>query len=337
MLKMYILNLKNQKYKLQSFKFFHVNNIIFIIKMVEKISLSLVKLCIQLVLCKTAHDFKKFGGDVIALKTDEEIDFPEYYVYQKDDALYIIILSTDSFEDIITDITFNETTNKYGTFHLGFYNSAINIYNSIQKYIKNFNGTIYFVGHSLGGSVSSVLHVITSKDYPKKNLMTIAFAPAPAISSNIINDYKNKIFSFVNENDIVPLISTFNFLAYIRKHAGKKIVFIRYIKDIILNIIKYKLQILKNTNIISAKIYHKLCGTVYEMFEILSEYYKGTLKRNVRYVAGTVYQLYEDNPRHLNECEVDPSVQLNILKIGKKSFSNHRKRKYYARIFEIPE
>ena len=303
----------------------------------SELPLSLVKFGIQLVLCTYSGKWDALGGNVLASKTKEEIEFPKYYVYYKDDALYIITKGTDSIEDAIADFTITETTNKYGTFHSGFYNSAMNVYKAVLKYIESHDGKIYFVGHSLGGAVSSVLHVLAKHDYPEKDILTLAYAPAPAMSIDMIDDYKDTLFSFVNEDDIVPLASALNCLALINKYFGYDFKILEKYQDEIVFSFKLQLRLLKRRKIISEEVYDKLYATASEIINILIECSNGTLKRNVRYIAGTVYQMFKDDPKPLEDCEIDPAEKLNILKVSKNSLKFHSPWEYEKRFNEIPE
>ena len=112
-------------------------------------------------------------------------------------------------------------TNK-GVFLRGYYKSALYIYNYAYSFIKHHNDPVYFIGHSMGASVSTVLHCISSFDFGnQKDINTITFAPVPAISEILNKTYGNKIITIINSDDIVPTISIPNIYNFLKKKVNK--------------------------------------------------------------------------------------------------------------------
>ena len=105
----------------------------------------------------------------------------------------------------------------FGYVHSGFYHSAQAIFNNdtLISLIEQSDLPLYIVGHSLGGSVSTILHVMFSKKYPNKDINTITFNPAPSMDNSKIEPYESKVATIRHQNDFVSKLSIYNVLKFI--------------------------------------------------------------------------------------------------------------------------
>ena len=142
---------------------------------------------------------------------------PAFYILDHDNNIFVVVRGTNSVQDIMTDITLFEEKVSFDTetcyIHSGFFKSARFIYMMIRDFIlENYsNRNIYLVGHSLGGSTSTILQLFFAYQNMTKHLTvsTFAFAPAPSLSK-IPSLVRNRIMSFVYNKDPVPRLSTDN-------------------------------------------------------------------------------------------------------------------------------
>ncbi|OHS99269.1 lipase [Tritrichomonas foetus] len=142
---------------------------------------------------------------------------PCYYVLYHNNSYYIVIRGTSSPKDIQTDANILETrfTVKDEEIYIkdGFFYSARFIYMMTRDLLleKARGKPIYIIGHSMGGSVATVLNILFSryKETESLDVYTVAIAPAPSVSK-IPHDNWKKIISIVYEGDPVPKMYVMN-------------------------------------------------------------------------------------------------------------------------------
>ncbi|PVV00397.1 hypothetical protein BB560_005226 [Smittium megazygosporum] len=170
---------------------------------------------------------------------DKEVYIPSYYViYHKQfGSIVLAIRGTENMDDLLSDLTSTAVSWENGYCHEGIKNMTnwlfINVIPSILVFAKkNSIKNVVFTGHSLGGSIASMLMVVMAKynDDIKKAGITLddikfsgyGFGSAPAVSKNIMLWFNNEMkkqsisstdiprfefCSFINQNDAIPSLS----------------------------------------------------------------------------------------------------------------------------------
>lgn len=90
---------------------------------------------------------------------------PKFYCLEHSNDLYVVVRGSESNDDWLTDFDCNEVhqiiRGKDIYFHYGFYTAANYIIDNINTFLTRDYENIYFVGHSYGAGVSSVLCMLT--------------------------------------------------------------------------------------------------------------------------------------------------------------------------------
>ena len=152
--------------------------------------------------------------------TDNSKYYPNHFVYNDSNTLYVITRYSLSDEDWQTDIDFHEVDVTFGNttlkVHRGAYYSAQHVYQNTKKFMQQHNGRIIITGFSLGACVSSIMTpmALTDPDLAGKNIVTIALDGAP-VMSYLPPEYTSKTFHFINNVDLITTISGQNLLSLI--------------------------------------------------------------------------------------------------------------------------
>lgn len=77
-----------------------------------------------------------------------------------------------------------------GHFHKNFAETGLRVWNELEKDITGSTLPVVITGHSRGGSLSEILHVIAKKKSPKQPIYCMAYAPAPSMS---LDDSEKKL------------------------------------------------------------------------------------------------------------------------------------------------
>ena len=166
-------------------------------------------------------DFSKFSGDCYYYNNITDIEQPAFYIYRLNEGnrLFIGTRGTIDMNDVASDIAIREINTNKGTYLEGYYRSALYVYKFAYSFIKNHDGPIYFIGHSMGASISTILHCLSKFDFQNtKDINTIAFAPVPSISDTLNSSYGDKIITIINSDDVVPTISIGNIYNFLIKY-----------------------------------------------------------------------------------------------------------------------
>ena len=143
---------------------------------------------------------------------------PSFYICYSEErqAVHLCIRGTFNIQDIFTDVNCEFVPFMGGTAHNGILQSALWIkdhyYEQIKAWIRQYKATsFYLCGHSLGGSIASILvmliyHDIT-KEFPSLLWKVYSFAPAPCVSPDLIAAFEQYIESYINKHDPVPTLS----------------------------------------------------------------------------------------------------------------------------------
>ncbi|KAJ2853604.1 hypothetical protein J3B02_003067, partial [Coemansia erecta] len=146
---------------------------------------------------------------------------PSYFVaYDRQyDAVVLVVRGTMSVEDAVVDLSCEYSKWNGGLVHSGMKSSAhwlfVNVMPLILAYAKSHNiRRIRIVGHSLGGSTAAILTIMVQSvrdrlgglgiDSAGYDIKGFCFGPAPCISEEIADKFKDCIDTFVNNDDLVP-------------------------------------------------------------------------------------------------------------------------------------
>ena len=270
--------------------------------------------------------FSKY--DLIKYSTSNPKYHPMYYVFEDDNDLWIVIRGTGSDNDWETDFDYAEKSVKFGTqtvkVHGGFYKSATNILNEIKPKIIGYSGRVYVTGHSLGGSITTVLSLLIMSDPDTKSLQTygLAFAPAPSVSY-IPTAYNKKIASIVYSNDIVPTLSipcTHNLINPLIPKSGVPKVFLKSALKVAIKFLS------ENNEAFSKSLYKAAIASIDGIVDTLSAYHKNQSVLSVKTLQGLIYKLDESSLK-LKQALISPSA-INTLSISASSINAHYQKSY---------
>ncbi|XP_054707771.1 diacylglycerol lipase-beta-like isoform X2 [Uloborus diversus] len=134
-------------------------------------------------------------------------------------SIVIAIRGTMSFSDLVTDIDAevqpfpSHTSDSKFKCHRGFLRSALCLQKKINDLgvletatMENPTYVLVLTGHSLGGSIASLLGLLLKPRYP--DLQCYIYAPMAAISSEGIPETLNFVLSVVVGDDAVPCLNT---------------------------------------------------------------------------------------------------------------------------------
>lgn len=164
-------------------------------------------------------NFSNFIGNLYYYNSQSDIEKPSFFIFKMTECnkLFIGVKGSTNINDATINMALKPIHTNKGVYIKGYYYAALYIYNYAYLFIKKHNGSIYFIGHSMGASVSTVLHCLSNFDFfNTKEINTIAFAPAPAISEDLNKTYGNKIVTIINSEDIVPTISIPNIVNFLK-------------------------------------------------------------------------------------------------------------------------
>ena len=91
-----------------------------------------------------------------------------------------------------------------GVFHRDFGGTGWKIWQNVKDYIKDSPNPVLLTGHSRGGALCQVLHVIAKKNLPNHPIYTVTFAAPPSMYLTDPGDLTEDIYGFVYGNDPVP-------------------------------------------------------------------------------------------------------------------------------------
>ena len=108
-----------------------------------------------------------------------------------------------------------------GYFHQDFGKTGKRIWDKMKKFIENCDMPIVITGHSRGGALAEILHVVAKKNHPTQPIYCFAHAPPPSMKLDSTEVHlADDIYGFINGNDPIPRFSVnqvFSALCYRRK------------------------------------------------------------------------------------------------------------------------
>ncbi|KAJ1961155.1 hypothetical protein GGI12_003407 [Dipsacomyces acuminosporus] len=150
-----------------------------------------------------------------------EVFCPSYFVaYDRPyNAVALVVRGTMSLEDTVVDLSCEYTKWNGGLVHSGMKASAHWLFAKVMPQIFAYATSrsirsIRIVGHSLGGSTAAILtimlHTLRERlgglgvDTSDFDIKGFCYGPAPCISENLAERFKDCIETFVNKDDIIP-------------------------------------------------------------------------------------------------------------------------------------
>lgn len=303
------------------------------VKLQGGILLTLIQLCVRLSNSAYLADFSNYSGTVLYESTTNEIEKPVFYVYTQDQALFIITRGSYSDADFSTDAKISETIQDFGVFHTGFFNAASYVYDQTKDYINSWNGPVYFLGHSYGASVSQILGVLTYHYNTSVDFYSFAYAPMPSMDLAADDRIVDRLYAFVNDDDIVPTLSVPN--CYQKFHILYPTIH-NIPTDVLVNSMNVIVSIMHLTSAIDTGMYSMIYNAIPEIVIAAKEYETGVPKY-VRYPSGNVYQLKINEPKSLETARVNPEIALTTLSVTFNSLSDHDCDNYIAVVDQILE
>lgn len=220
----------------------------------------------------------------INIKKDKFIKYFEsnlksisYVIFIDDDSLVISFRGTLSHFDVINDLNANYTVFFDGYAHAGITNLSYSFVSSEldnikEILIKNNLKKIIFTGHSLGGAVATLVHLIVTKNKYFSNIdeiKTITFSPPPTVSESFLNEKIENLIAYNFGNDLIPRVSIGSLLDF--KFLCISLFNFFHIKHDTNEVISRILEINQylNNTCLFPKLYHP--GTVYHIKDSLNE------------------------------------------------------------------
>ncbi|KAK8882155.1 hypothetical protein M9Y10_044795 [Tritrichomonas musculus] len=298
---------------------------------VTDFSLTFLRLVMQLTMSTFTGSFSSFSGELYYYNPNTDIEQPSFYIYRLNDGnkLFIGTRGTIDINDVAADIAIRQIVTDKGVYLEGYYRAALFVYKYAYAFIKNHDGPIYFIGHSMGGAISTILHCLAKFDFRNsKDINTIALAPVPAISESLNKTYGDKIVTIINSDDVVPTISIANMYAFLVKYEP------------LIPITMFPWSFIKKTiNFVLSIVYHVssvFSQQVLEYFKLalssaldeLVSYAKKEKQFLIRYPPGAVYQLSIESPLYLNQSLINASDKLNILSLSLHAINAHDPSQY---------
>ncbi|KAH0786341.1 putative lipase containing protein [Histomonas meleagridis] len=256
-----------------------------------------------LTMCKDGYYFigKIKPEQCLQSRTKSSKYKPVYYIFEERNALFIIIRGSQSISDAYTDLDIDEFTNLQGhSFHSGFYRAAYDIFEESYDIVSTHD-LIYVSGHSLGGSVATVLHYFLCTTFPNKDINTIAYDPAPSVADNVFDDHmQSKLATIIYRHEIVSSLSCSNVHSRI-KWADP--ILSRLNPNMIYSVTRFCTGWIP----IGRSLFDTIENASHTISSALRDEANGQ-SRSVKHVQGCIYRITGEQQRTLEELRIDPKT-----------------------------
>jgi triacylglycerol lipase len=131
------------------------------------------------------------------------------YVAICEDFIIISFKSTSNVNDLLVSSNVDTTDIDDGEIHKGYYNQSIEIIHTIYEILYEHNTIkkIYITGHSMGGTISSIVGYLISKNLKEYKICVYNYAALKfgnrMLKHNIEKMTNFKIFNIINKSDLV--------------------------------------------------------------------------------------------------------------------------------------
>ena len=263
--------------------------------------------------------FAQVPGSLLHYTTECYIHQPLIYVFQHETGLFVVTKGSSEAPDFRTDMEFSQVINEFGVFHGGFVNAALWVWDQVKDFVVNYDGPVHFCGHSYGASVSAVLHVIAKASCPDKDFYSYSYAQMPCMELETAELTKETMYTFVNEDDIIPTLSVPNCFERIKLLSPLiSIIPSSWITAQLRGVIK----LVKVVGAIEEEFMNMIYDSIPEIVEDAKAYEKG-IEKYVRFVAGNIYHIDSDESLKVAETLIDPTETLSCLSLTTDCISRH--------------
>ena len=144
------------------------------------------------------------------------ISSPPFFLvrHEKTKSLVLCIRGSWNVKDYITDMKCSTVPWEFGSAHEGIALIADAMYRNdslnrsiVEAFREHSDYRLVAVGHSLGAGIASLLTIRWRATRLYHDPICYAIAPPPILSSEVHDKGVGYVFSFVNEDDIVPRLS----------------------------------------------------------------------------------------------------------------------------------
>lgn len=138
-----------------------------------------------------------------------EADDTQCFVASDSNTAIVAFRGTESLGDWISNLNTLSRTKSYGIVHRGFLNAFEIVKNELERVLHTMSvNSILLTGHSLGGALATVAAAEWQGSFPINGVYTYG---QPAVGkqkfpSFIRENYNQKFFRFVNDDDVVPRV-----------------------------------------------------------------------------------------------------------------------------------
>lgn len=272
-----------------------------------------------------------FSGGTMKYSYTQNAQYrPVFYIYERQNCLWVCIRGSGSQDDWNTDFDYQESSHQFGSYsitcHGGFYRSAEFVYGQVKQYLYDYNGNIYITGHSYGASVSTIVSLMAMTD-PKLSgklakMGGFCFAAAPSVD-NIPSPLDKKICTFVYNNDIVPtlsLVNAYNVIKPMIPKSGVPTFLVKIALKTTIAILHEKKQEF------SQSLYNSIMANIDPIVDDINAYHTNKNHIKVSHVCGIVYAINNKDEK-LEAC-LTPGENFNILSSSNTALDDHYQSKY---------
>lgn len=237
-----------------------------------------------------------------------------------DPDVYVVIRGSAEPWDFDTLLDMDGLVTRVGVVHTGFYKAAEFVLERARTFINQCQGTVYFTGHSYGGSVSSIATLLLNMRFPGRAARAITFGSVPSMDDYLRREAQRTIASFVADTDVIPTLSSPNMLTKLRENMT--ISATTPVSDI--ENALYKIWSGYNiTGVAPGQLMVDGLQRATPRYarHILAHAVNGS--ESVRYVAGDVYHISTTKEMTLSEARVDATREFAVLETDEWAVGAH--------------